>query len=124
MRVSLRLFVPVLLAVIAVSLLFSGYLVRRDRRIQERDLSRRTAQLAESLDDSVTPLIGSRQELQRLVERWGNREHLAGIAVYDSHGRVLAMSSALAKRLVSPPATALQAIEKERRRRRVRHPAR
>jgi len=113
MRVSLKLFVPVLLAVIAVSLLFSGYLVRRDRRIQERDLSRRTELLAESLDDSVTPLMGSRQELQRLVERWGNREHLAGIAVYDSHGRVLAMSSALAKRLVSPPATALQAIEKD-----------
>jgi trehalose 6-phosphate synthase len=113
MRVSLKLFVPVLLAVIAVSLLFSGYLVRRDRRIQERDLSRRTELLAESLDDSVTPLLGSRQELQRLVERWGNREHLAGIAVYDSHGRVLAMSSALAKRLVSPPATALQAIEKD-----------
>ena len=41
MRVSLKLFVPVLLAVIAVSLLFSGYQVRRDRRIQERDLSRR-----------------------------------------------------------------------------------
>ncbi len=113
MRVSLKLFVPVLLVVIAVSLLFSGYLVRRDRRIQERDLSRRTELLAESLDDSVTPLMGSRQELQRLVERWGNREHLAGIAVYDSHGRVLAMSSALAKRLVSPPVTALQAIEKD-----------
>jgi len=113
LRVSLKLFVPVLLAVIAVSLLFSGYLVRRDRRIQERDLSRRTELLAESLDDSVTPLMGSRQELQRLVERWGNREHLAGIAVYDSHGRLLAASSGLAKRLISPPAAALHAIQKD-----------
>ena len=81
MRVSFRLFVPVLLAVIAVSLLFSGYQVRRDRRIQERDLSRRAELLADSLDESVTPLLDSRPELQRLVERFGNRERLAGIGV-------------------------------------------
>jgi len=107
----LKLFVPVLLAVIAVSLLFSGYLVRRDRRIQERDLSRRTELLAASLDESVTPLIGSRQELQRLVERWGNRKGLVGIAVYDSHGRALAVSSRLAKTLASPPVTVGRATE-------------
>jgi trehalose 6-phosphate synthase len=113
MRVSLRLFVPVLLVVIAVSLLFSSYQVRRDRRIQERDLSRRGDMLADSLAESVTPLLGSRQELQRLVERFGNRERLAGIAVYDSRGRALAVSSALAKRLPLPPAAVLHAIEKD-----------
>jgi len=112
MRVSLRLFVPVLLAVIAVSLLFSGYQVRRDRRIQERDLARRAGLLADSLEESVTPLLGSHQQLQRLVERFGSREGLAGIAVYDSRGRMLAVSSGLAPRLASPPAAVLQAIGK------------
>jgi trehalose 6-phosphate synthase len=112
MRVSLRLFVPVLLAVIAVSLMFSGYQVRRDRRIQERDVSRRAELLALSLEESVTPLLGSRQELQRLVERFGNRERLAGIAVYDSRGRALAVSSGLVKRLPSPPAAVRRALEK------------
>ena len=63
LRVSLKLFVPVLLAVIAVSLLFSSYQVRRDRRIQERDLSRRAELLADSLEESVTPLLGSRQRI-------------------------------------------------------------
>ena len=111
MRVSFKLFVPVLLAVIAVSLLFSGYQVRRDRRIQERDLSRRAELLADSLDESVIPLLGSRQELQHLVDRIGNREHVAGIAVYDRHGRALAISSALAKRLTSPPTETLRAVE-------------
>jgi len=113
MRVSLKLFVPVLLAVIAVSLLFSGYQVRRDRRIQERDLARRAELLADSLDESVTPLLGSRQELQRLVERFGNRERLAGIAVYDRHARSLAVSSGLAKRLTAPPTAVLLALQKE-----------
>jgi hypothetical protein len=112
MRVSLRLFVPVLLAVIAVSLLFSGYQVRRDRRIQERDLSRRAELLADSLDESVTPLLESRAELQRLVERFGNRERLAGIAVYDRAGHLLAVSSGIAKRLAVPPGAVLRAIQR------------
>ncbi|HYN16146.1 MAG TPA: trehalose-6-phosphate synthase, partial [Terriglobales bacterium] len=109
----LKLFVPVLLAVIAVSLLFTGYQVRRDRRIQERDLSRRAELLADSLEESVTPVLGSPQELRRLVERFGNREGLVGIAVYDRRGRVLAVSSGLAKRLAGTPATVLRAIEKD-----------
>jgi len=113
MRVSLRLFVPVLLAVIAVSLLFSSYQVRRDRRIQERDVSRRAQLLADSLDESVIRVLGSRQELQRLVERFGNRERLAGIAVYDRRAHALAITSGLAKRLAEPPNAVSQAIQKE-----------
>jgi len=112
LRVSLKLFVPVLLAVIAASLLFSGYQVRRERRIQERDLSRRAELLADSLEETVTPALGSRQQLQRLVERFGSRESLAGIAVYDNRGRLLAASSGLGPRLASPPATVLQAVQK------------
>ncbi|HVP52525.1 MAG TPA: trehalose-6-phosphate synthase [Terriglobales bacterium] len=112
MRVSLRLFVPLLLAVIAVSLLFAGYQVRRDRKIQERDLSRRAELLADSLEESVTPVLGSPQELRRLVERFGNRERLAGIAVYNNRGHVIAVSSGLDKRLAGPPAAVLRAIQK------------
>ena len=107
-----KLFVPVLLAVIAVSLLFSGYQVRRERRIQEREISRRAKLLADSLAESVAPLLGSHQELQRLVERLGNREGLEGIVVYDRHGRTLAMSPGLTQWLPSPPAIVQRAIEK------------
>jgi trehalose 6-phosphate synthase len=107
-----KLFVPVLLAVIAVSLLFSGYQVRRDRRIQERELSRRAKLLADSLDDSVTSLLDSHRELQRLVERLVNREGLEGIAVYEPHGHVLAVSSGFTQRLPSPPTIVQRAVEK------------
>ena len=107
----LKLFVPVLLAVIVVSLLFSGYQVRRDRRIQERDLSRRARMVADSLEESVTPLLDSRHELQRLVERLVNREGLQGLGVYDRNGRLLAMSSGFSQQLPSPPAAMLRAVE-------------
>jgi alpha,alpha-trehalose-phosphate synthase [UDP-forming] len=112
MRVSLKLFVPVVLAVIAVSLLFSSYQVRRDRRIQERDIARHAELLADSLDESVTPLLNSRRELQRLVQRFGNRESLTGIAVYDRRGRSLAITSGIAKQLATLPAPASHALEK------------
>jgi trehalose 6-phosphate synthase len=95
-----------------VSLLFSGYQVRRDRRIQERELSRRAELLADSLDERVTPLLNAHQDLQRLVERFSNREHLAGIAVYDKAGHLLAISSGLAKRLAYSPAPVRRVIEK------------
>ena len=110
MRV-VKMFVPVLLAMIVVSLLFAGYQVRRDRRIQERELSRRAKLLADTLDESVTPLLGSPQQLQRLVDRLGNREGLQGIVVYDQHGHALAMSPGLTPRLTSPPAAAQRALE-------------
>ena len=113
MRVSLRLFVPVLLAVIAVSLLFSSYQVRRDRRIQERDLSRRAELLADSLDETVTPLLGSRAELQRLVERLGNHERITGVAIYDRRAHTLAITSGLSKLLGAPPPAVLRALQKE-----------
>jgi len=107
-----KLFVPVLLAVIVVSLLFSGYQVRRDRRIQERELSRRAQLLADTLDESVAPLLGSPQQLQRLVGRLGNHDGLEGILVYDRQGHRLAMSAEPTQGLTSPPPIVQRALEK------------
>jgi trehalose-6-phosphate synthase len=109
---TLRLFFPVALAVVVVSLLFSGYQVRRDRRIQERDLSQRAKLVADSLDESVIPILESHRELQRLLERLVDRQGLEGIAVYDRRGRVLAMTPGLSQSLPSPPGAALRASEK------------
>jgi len=112
MRLSLKLVIPLLLAVIVVSLLFAGYHVRSDRRIQERDLSRRAELFADSLEENVTPVLGSPQKLRRLVDHFGNRERLAGIAVYDNRGQVIAVTSGLDKRLAGIPAAVLRAIQK------------
>jgi alpha,alpha-trehalose-phosphate synthase [UDP-forming] len=114
-HLSFRLIVPALLAVTIVSLLFAGYQVRRDRRIQERELSRRAELLADSLEESVSPVLGSRAELQRLVERFGSHERIAGIAVYDNRARVLAISSALSRRLVSSPTSLMLALQHKTR---------
>ncbi|MGH9658706.1 MAG: alpha,alpha-trehalose-phosphate synthase (UDP-forming), partial [Bryobacteraceae bacterium] len=71
----------------------------------ERDLERHALVLAESLERSAEPLLNIRatRELQRLVDRFQNREQLAGVALYDSNGLAVAISLGLEPRLVNTP---------------------
>src|SRR6266516_4536656 len=85
MRTTLKIVLPLIVSVSAVSLLFAAYQVRTEKRILRNDLSRRAEILGESLQESVEPLLERAPErgLQRLVERFGQREHLKGVAVYN-----------------------------------------
>src|SRR5581483_3653902 len=71
----------------------------------------RSAILAESLQESVEPLIdrGAEKSLQRLVDRFSEREHLKGIAVYDSTGTAIAITPGLNPQLHTQPPAAVQA---------------
>ena len=82
---SLRLIVSLIVGITVVSLLSSYYSVRMEGSELRRDLERRAELLGESLAANVERSLekGSPRDLQRIVERFGNREHLAGIAVYD-----------------------------------------
>jgi alpha,alpha-trehalose-phosphate synthase [UDP-forming] len=112
LRLSLRLIVCLMLSVALVSLLFSGYQVRLERRSQRQELERRAQVLAESLEDNVETLLenGSSRSMQHLVERFANREHLIGLAIYDKDGTPLAVTPALKTLLVARPAAVDQAI--------------
>ena len=46
---------------------------------------------------------GSERGLQRLVQRFGNREHLLGVAVYDRQGKVVAITPELGEVLTATP---------------------
>ncbi len=112
MRLSLRLIVCLMLSVTVVTLLFSGYQVRMERRSQRRELERRAQVLAESLQDNVETLLenGSNRSMQRLVERFADREHLVGLAIYDKDGKSLAVTPALQTLLTARPVAVDQAI--------------
>jgi alpha,alpha-trehalose-phosphate synthase [UDP-forming] len=77
-----------------------------------RDLERRAQLLGESLSGNVEHSLekGSPRELQRIVERFGHREHLAGIAVYDTLGNRLAVTPGLAILLSDRPPIVAKAI--------------
>ena len=111
MRTTLKLVLPLVVSVATVSLLYAGYQVRTERRNLRNDLVRRSSVLAESLQEGVEPLLdrASGKNLQRLVERFGEREHLKGIAVYDDSGAALAITPGLARRFHESPEAATRA---------------
>src|SRR5467141_1236626 len=115
MRTTLKIVLPLIVSVAVVSLLFAGYQVRTEKRLLRSDLSRRAAILGESLQESVEPLLdrGPDKNLQRLVERFGQREHLKGVAVYSSTGGVLAITPGLSPAFKLRPMTATRASQKD-----------
>ena len=105
MRLTFRLVLSLVLGLALVSLAFSYYQVRADKTQLRKDLERRAEVLAESLEQNAAPLLekGSHKQLQRMVDRFGNREHLLGVVIYDAQKSRLAVSSDLARRLTERP---------------------
>ncbi|MCU1239484.1 MAG: alpha,alpha-trehalose-phosphate synthase [Candidatus Acidoferrum typicum] len=115
MRTTLKLILPLIISVVVVSLLFAAYQVRTERRILRNDISRRAEILAESLQETVEPQFDKQlpdKSLQRLVDRFGQREHLKGVAIYNANGIALAMTSGLASLFQLRPAAAAYAADR------------
>jgi trehalose-6-phosphate synthase len=114
-RTTLKIVLPLIVSVATVSLLFAAYQVRTEKRNLRNDLSRRAEILGESLQESVEPLLerASEKSLQRLVERFGQREHLKGVAIYNAAGTALAITSGLAPAFRSRPTIAARAAQED-----------
>jgi alpha,alpha-trehalose-phosphate synthase [UDP-forming] len=109
---SARLIVSLILGVTLVSLGFSYYQVVGEKRGLRSEVERRAEVLGESLASNVEKSweVGPDRELQRLVQRFGNREHLLGVAVYDRQGKLVAMTPELGKALTTSPHAVTQAL--------------
>src|SRR6202035_4622607 len=115
MRTTLKIILPLIVSVAVVSLLFAGYQVRTERRNLRGDLSRRAEILAESLQETVEPLLdhGPNKNLQRIVARFGQREHVKGVAIYDISGAAIAITTGLPARVQTRPAPATRAAQRD-----------
>ena len=115
MRTTLKMVLPLIVSVAAVSLLFTAYQVRTQRRALRDDLARRAEILGESLQETIEPIFdrGADKNLQRIVTRFRQREHLKGFAVYDPAGAVVAMTPGLAPVFRSRPAAATRAVQND-----------
>jgi trehalose-6-phosphate synthase len=114
MRTTLKIVLPLIVSVAVVSLLFAAYQVRTEKRLLRNDLSKRAEILGESLQESIEPLLDRAPDrsLQRLIERFGQREHLKGVAVYGDKGSLLAITPGLAPVFrLRPPAASRAARE-------------
>lgn len=105
MRTALKMVLPLIVSVALVSGLFAWYQVRTEKRVLRNDLSRRAEILGETLQENVEPLMDRAPDrnLQRLVERFAEREHLKGVAVYDAGGKALAITPGIAREFQNWP---------------------
>src|SRR6266481_3283103 len=95
---SARLIISLIIGVTLVSLCSSYYEVLVEKRGLRRDLQRRAEVLGESLARNLERDLekNSPQTLQRDVQRFSNRDNLAGLAVYDPNGKVISVTEKLA----------------------------
>jgi trehalose-6-phosphate synthase len=104
-RLSLRLILSLVVGITLVTFFISRSQVRSEKQGLRADLDRRAEVFAESLQEIIEPAFAhdSRTELRRVVDRFENRQRLAGVAVYDAEGHVLAESATLESRFTPPP---------------------
>ena len=109
---SIRLIVSLIVGITLVSLSSSYYEALGEKRGLRRDLERRAEVLGESLAGNVERDLekDSVQDLQRIVQHFGNREHLSGLAIYGRQGDLLAVTPELASTLAAVSSVMSQAL--------------
>ncbi|MGA7915683.1 MAG: trehalose-6-phosphate synthase [Candidatus Acidiferrales bacterium] len=105
MKLSLRLIVSLVISISLVTFFVARNQVRAEKKGLRADLARRGEILTESLQETIEPVVqhGSEYQLHRIVERFGDREHLAGVAIYDPDGKLLVASDRLGRDADVPP---------------------
>lgn len=119
---SVRLIISLILGITLVSSGFSYYEILGEKRALRSDLEHRAELLGESLVSTVerssffqnSALSDKKElpnkELDDLALRFGAREHLLGVAIYDRTGAIIAVTSSLADTLAATPASVTQTL--------------
>ena len=105
MRINLRIILSIVVVISVLVLLFTLMQVRQEKERLTIDLQRRSSLLGESLKETIEPLLekGRPERLQKIVEKFGNRERLAGVAVYDVKDKLIAATPPLSDSSVRHP---------------------
>jgi trehalose-6-phosphate synthase/uncharacterized membrane protein affecting hemolysin expression len=114
MRITLRLIVALVVTVAVVAAGSAYFHAQQESSRLNDEIEHRSRLLAESLQESVRPLLQQRSStnLQRLVEKFGNRERVTGMAVYDAKGQALAVTEELGPSLSPVPALVANALNR------------
>lgn len=114
MKLSIRLILSLVVGITLVTFFIARNQVRSEKRSLRADLEKRAEIFAQSLQEIVEPTLekGSREQLRHIVDRFGNRERLAGVAIYNAQGEMLAESSTLEAKFAPPPVP-IQQIKNE-----------
>ncbi len=117
MRTVIRIILSLILVVAVVAISFAFWQGRQEESRLKNELERRSSILADSLKLSVEPFLLSENigYLERLVEKFSNRERLIGVAIYDAKDALIASSVALKADLENNPKILAHSIQEVER---------
>ncbi|OGI68702.1 hypothetical protein A2738_00110 [Candidatus Nomurabacteria bacterium RIFCSPHIGHO2_01_FULL_42_15] len=111
----------VVISVAVVSFFLNLKQIDDERTTLSINLEQRASLLADSLKESVEPSYANsssegtlRTSLQKTVDKFANRERLAGIALYDNKGALLATSSGLPKTIIENTKSVSEAMDSDK----------
>jgi len=112
MKLTLRIIISLFIGISLVVVVFSAIQIKDEKNRLQADLVRRSIIVAESLKESIVTLIetGQIERLNRIVEKFDNRERLKGIAVYDASGNIISLTSNLQASLSKTPVEVVNTI--------------
>lgn len=112
---SVRLIISLIVGITVVSLAFSYYQVIAEKRGLRSELERRAELLGESLAGNVERSweVGSDKELQKIVQRFGKREYMLGVAIYDPQGKLVAVTPELTQMMTATPSSLIEALAED-----------
>src|SRR5579872_3774854 len=111
MKLSLRLISSLVVCICAVTFIIARNQVNAEKAGLRADVARQGEILTESLQETIEPVLQqhSTTQLRRIVDRFDDRQHLAGIAVYDGGNALLAASDKLGRQAQPAPAVVAEA---------------
>lgn len=113
MRLLIRLICCFVATILLVSVVGSYYQLQSDKQRLRNELSKHAEAVGEGLEQSAEALLraNAQAELQRVVERFRNKEHLVGVAIYGLDGTAIAATSSLGGQFIHGPEFVTQATE-------------
>ncbi len=105
MRITLRIILSIFVVISGLVILFTLIQVQQEKERLTIDLELRASLLGESLKESIEPLVESERfdRLRKFVEKFGRRERLAGVVVYDAQDKMLAGAGPLTPHVATAP---------------------
>ena len=113
MKITLRLIISLIIVAASVAALFSFLQARAEKKRLVDELERKNIVLSESLKESVLLILKSNNpsKLTKLVDRFGNRERLLGVIIYNADSQILSQTSGLPESFKQLSSEIIQAIQ-------------
>lgn len=118
MKITLRLILSLVTIVALVAFAFSFWQARQEKDRLESELEKRAGFIADSLRVSVEPLLSvndNGQSLQRIVDRFSNRERLVGIDIHDVRENLIVASAGSRPKVDANPQLFAEGIQEVER---------